>query len=632
MTHPIPFAAWWQALQIEQTTDVALIRRAYAARLKQVRPEDDPEGFQRLRGGYEAALEWARSQAREAPVVEAVDAVEAVDRVTQPDSAASSLADTASPASPRESADAVSDEPAEPGTEASPAIDIVQQAFVAFDGWLRSLPEEVWQYDRKTIGQLAQGNDSRVVDSFAEVRATPAFVQLEFAEAFEYHAMRFAAHQGSAPAIRMALADLYGWAEDYRSASRFGQDLANEALWRTTVDNMFAKFVHSRRHSSAAGLLLDGKRPLPTWRIMDNGALADMRKTLISLDGELRAMRDQAFEPELLDAWRAAVQRPRVTQAWIAYIAAFAIVITTLFGVRIATTPDSELLAYMRSLSDGMAVALIVGYCVTVSAVLGGITLWVTYRYGPQIDRHLRKLREGWNANVGQRLWFHFGWYGVATLTGVLSITGIGGTELGTPTAVVALSLIGAIWAVVASFPLFAQNLLGIVGILFFYTVATTTVWVSLVGRLDNWEMLNCTTMALGAVRLLPYVHERLRQKHENALAGVLAVVIAIGIAGVFMGDSLGWTMPTWLQVSVWLWCAIVNLLITIFFASRVHHWALLYLFWVVPGTGIALTSKLVPPYYAMIVGVVLVALVTLLLEMWRVWMAKPVTRRAPTS
>ena len=49
----------WDELGIEPTGDTGIIRRSYAARLKQNRPEDDPEGFRRLRAAYEAAMAMA---------------------------------------------------------------------------------------------------------------------------------------------------------------------------------------------------------------------------------------------------------------------------------------------------------------------------------------------------------------------------------------------------------------------------------------------------------------------------------------------------------------------------------------------------------------------------------------------
>jgi TPR repeat protein len=49
----------WEVLGIAPTAEAGAIRKAYAARLKQTRPEDDPAGFARLRAAYEAALQMA---------------------------------------------------------------------------------------------------------------------------------------------------------------------------------------------------------------------------------------------------------------------------------------------------------------------------------------------------------------------------------------------------------------------------------------------------------------------------------------------------------------------------------------------------------------------------------------------
>lgn len=45
----------WKILEIEETTDVDIIRRAYLALLPSFHPETDPQGFKQLRQAYEEA-------------------------------------------------------------------------------------------------------------------------------------------------------------------------------------------------------------------------------------------------------------------------------------------------------------------------------------------------------------------------------------------------------------------------------------------------------------------------------------------------------------------------------------------------------------------------------------------------
>lgn len=59
----------WSMLEIEPTDELAIIKKAYAKKLKSHHPEDDPEGYQQLREAYDTAVKWARSGQRIASTV-----------------------------------------------------------------------------------------------------------------------------------------------------------------------------------------------------------------------------------------------------------------------------------------------------------------------------------------------------------------------------------------------------------------------------------------------------------------------------------------------------------------------------------------------------------------------------------
>ena len=52
--------SFWNILELEPTQDVSAIKRAYAAKSRTCHPEDDPDGFLRLREAYQAALDYAQ--------------------------------------------------------------------------------------------------------------------------------------------------------------------------------------------------------------------------------------------------------------------------------------------------------------------------------------------------------------------------------------------------------------------------------------------------------------------------------------------------------------------------------------------------------------------------------------------
>lgn len=76
----------WALLGIEPTTQLAAIKKAYAAKLKSTRPDDDAQAYQALRGAYERVQQWAaweRAQ-QAAPAPAAAPAALPVDLPAEP--------------------------------------------------------------------------------------------------------------------------------------------------------------------------------------------------------------------------------------------------------------------------------------------------------------------------------------------------------------------------------------------------------------------------------------------------------------------------------------------------------------------------------------------------------------------
>lgn len=172
----------WAVLGIEPTRDKTAIKAAYLAQLPLHHPEDDPEGFQQLRGAYEAAIEQLQAE---------------TERFAPPAPEAAG-----SPGGP-----GMPDMPNMPvGFGDGPAVG---------DEFLRRAGEAVFSYppeQLKTLDARFQwSTDWRAL----EARFTPVYVGIlrakiapeSFTNTFEFEQTAWAAFHGGYPAEALALVD-----------------------------------------------------------------------------------------------------------------------------------------------------------------------------------------------------------------------------------------------------------------------------------------------------------------------------------------------------------------------------------------------------------------------------------------
>ncbi|MFK0375957.1 hypothetical protein [Pandoraea sp. NPDC090278] len=615
MNRPIAFSEWWQVLQIAQTDDVTQIRRTYAALLKKTRPEDDPEAFQRLRTAYESAMAWASETEASHFVSTASAQAEHAEQplVADPTTDGSAEAEMAS----RMAADErLARGRAAAGQETGGSVDIGLQASKAFDAWLENLPEDIDEYRVESMGELASGSDPRIIDSLTTMRMSATFVSLELADAFEYCALRYTALPDGLPTIRLALAEVYEWDHDIRAASRFGSQLAHEALWRVSADLQLAWFVSGRRGSPATSVLLDGKWPAALWKPIASDLLEDMRNTLKRLDGELSSLSDRVFDPELLNAWRKAVLRPRVTQGNIACIATLLVAVMAVGALVVSRDRNSLALAFFRD-HEAIGLLLVVGGLGSIVAICG-LTLAGVYLLGPEVAGVVRNFSGEWEARLGHRKLVTYGWYGVSSLAGAVAIAGAG---TGMTHVATALSLAGAAWAILVNLPFILRNLPTLLEAMPFYMLATSLTWFGLTGDLDRMGFLNCAVLSFGTLRIQPVLREWMRDVYQPAQFWTLVSALGVGIAGWKLSPATDGGMPIWLLIGFWLWCAFVNVQLSLFFTGYLTHWIFIFVMWSIPGSMIVGASKVRPPEDVAVLAVMLYIGTTLVLELWRLWM-----------
>lgn len=267
----------WKVLGIAPTDDEQAIRHAYARQLKSTRPEDDPDGFMRLRRAYDNALQQARAGASPQDEDEDTEEFEAPDRdVGEPAEAMSA------------------DEPPDSDVEA-------------------------------IVARLKAGDEPGAVAHLQAALDAPRLVALEARGAFERSLLQALANRKPLPlALCKAAIDHFRWQESIDHLSTWHRYLAlqllkvPEAEWR--LDWLRKQ---SRRSGLAnttplsAWLLLSPYRPWvfhPAFMLTDDKHLHSIEDLLNDLYRHNPLIPEQYLDPRTVRWWRDAFARPAATK------------------------------------------------------------------------------------------------------------------------------------------------------------------------------------------------------------------------------------------------------------------------------------------------------------------------------
>ena len=191
----------WSILGIRATGDEREIKRAYAARLKVTRPEDDPQAFQELRDAYEAVLKMARFANEHGAQLDEEDEEED----TQPVYVAAYEWDPEPDLEPN----------LEPKLEPNQEPNLKQPAPQEYVAAWEFEPVAPMTEARRIWGEFLTSAHRDTALQLRQLEARPDFLDLEVRECFELCAVQYCAGEGCDDAFRMALAEHFQWESNY---------------------------------------------------------------------------------------------------------------------------------------------------------------------------------------------------------------------------------------------------------------------------------------------------------------------------------------------------------------------------------------------------------------------------------
>ncbi len=417
-----PLQGPWAVLAIAPTQDVRQIKRAYAARLKVIRPDEDAAGFQALREAYE----WALAQCEAAPARPVVYLeVAPVAPLPSPQAEAESQTEAKPRAEIEQQTEA--EKPAESGegdAEAKPAPDYSPRRAQAPHIVYRHTPPaaeevppsvrgaELWRAFRAALppqdgDDVSDDSAARIEAQLRETLRHPDLVNFEARDAFEQAALHVCASERAVGALRLACDSAFGWTRAPMPLRPHERQRWLAATGQAAGDRQYQDVQRLARHSAAVRHMLESGPPkISLLRFFVPSYRADVRRFLAHLQTKWPQVLQYRLDGASLQAWGEAAHRGRLTFNWLIgmlVLGAFGALLFWFAGTRL---DDTELY-----LGLGPALAGSVTVAIPVLPVLlrAMFPLW------------LRAVLQRWRARSSDRPYDVLIWYGVRVAMPVLA-------------------------------------------------------------------------------------------------------------------------------------------------------------------------------------------------------------------
>ena len=279
-------------LGIGQTTDKREIRRAYARRLKETHPEDDPEGFKRLRAAYEAALNYADYFDEDGDEGEAETVTGGQEEPAEPQSAPQLGAPRADPGEVHEE-------------------DSEERRQEAAD-------RRAMQDMAAGLGRLLdEGDDAGAAAALEIAIADPVMLNLTNRRIFEYMVLEAIGERDPPPPATAKIAvQAFRWNEHWTDLPGEYQYLADRLLAVPLAEDRLAELRKAANtrftndHEKTAARLLFGRyRPIVFNLNNSIHVLEAMRQLLAELRAEHPEVLEKEIDPRVLAWWSRATGR-----------------------------------------------------------------------------------------------------------------------------------------------------------------------------------------------------------------------------------------------------------------------------------------------------------------------------------